>query len=235
MQRFFSPSPLTLDITLVDVWLVHQLTRVLRSQIGEHITLFHGDGSETEYEIMSIDKKSIQLRWVAKVYPETESQKKITLYQAIPNKYEKIEYIIQKWVEIGISRFIFWRSDRSQRLAITENKKERYALIAREAVEQCWGIYLPDIVWYDGANIIESLSSIWTDINICLDTTGSLSRIYEYADYNHINLWVGPEWGWSESELSEMRDYGFIFAHFSKRVFRTETAGVVVSFALLNQ
>ena len=42
-----------------DTEMVHQLTRVLRTQVSEHIILFSGDGKETEYEIISIDKKSI--------------------------------------------------------------------------------------------------------------------------------------------------------------------------------
>lgn len=62
---------------------------------------------------------------------------RITLYQAIPNRYEKLEYAIQKGVEVGISEFVFFPSDRSQKLAITPAKIERFTAIAREAVEQC--------------------------------------------------------------------------------------------------
>jgi RsmE family RNA methyltransferase len=96
-------------------------------------------------------------------------------------------------VEVGISRFVFWRSDRSQKLAITENKKERFALIAREAVEQCGGTHLPDIVWYDGASILTSLIEKGNIMNLCLDTTGPLSHIREYSEQSILNLWVGPE------------------------------------------
>lgn len=68
----------------------------MRIEVGERVILFDGDGSETEYEVTSIDKKSMSLRGQGRVFPQTESKKKISLYQAIPNKYEKIEYIIQK-------------------------------------------------------------------------------------------------------------------------------------------
>jgi 16S rRNA (uracil1498-N3)-methyltransferase len=61
----------------------------------------------------------------------------VSLYQALPNKYEKIEYILQKGVEVGISKFVFFRSDRSQKLLLSPAKIERFAAIAREAVEQC--------------------------------------------------------------------------------------------------
>ncbi len=96
MQRFFVPFPLTIDIILTDPDIVHQFTRVLRFQAGDHVALFDGDGSETEYEILSIEKKSIALKGIARRFPQTEPKKSVTLYQALPNKIEKIEYILQK-------------------------------------------------------------------------------------------------------------------------------------------
>ena len=96
MQRFFVTFPLSIDVTITDKDTYHQLTRVLRIQVGDHVVLFDGDGSETEYEVVSIDKKSVSLRGQNRIFPDTEPKKKISLYQAMPNKYEKIEYIIQK-------------------------------------------------------------------------------------------------------------------------------------------
>lgn len=96
MQRFYVTFPLNIDITITDSDLLHQLTRVLRSQIGDTIILFSNDGMEVTYEITKIEKKRIDLRGVSQILPQTEAKKQITLYQAIPNKYEKIEYILQK-------------------------------------------------------------------------------------------------------------------------------------------
>jgi 16S rRNA (uracil1498-N3)-methyltransferase len=96
MQRFFVTSPLGIDVILTDKDIYHQLTRVLRIQIGEEVALFDGDGSETIYEVTAIDKKSVSLRGQDRVFPQTEPRRSITLYQAMPNKYEKIEYILQK-------------------------------------------------------------------------------------------------------------------------------------------
>jgi 16S rRNA (uracil1498-N3)-methyltransferase len=147
MQRFYVEFPLSIDLILTDPILHNQITRVLRMKVGESIILFDGDGSETIYQIQSIDKKSISLRGIDRLFPETEPKKGVTLYQALPNKYEKIEYILQKGIEVGIRKFYFFRSDRSQKLVITPSKKERFLTIAREAVEQCGGLVLPDIVF----------------------------------------------------------------------------------------
>jgi 16S rRNA (uracil1498-N3)-methyltransferase len=228
MQRFFVSFPLSVDITITDKDIHHQLTRVLRIQVGEHVILFDGDGSETEYEVVSIDKKSAALRGHNRVFPGTEPKKNISLYQAMPNKYEKIEYIIQKWVEVGISEFVFFRSDRSQKLVLSPAKIDRFVSIAREAVEQCGGMRVPSIVFHE-KNML--YSAPWT--NLTLDTIG-LSRTFgEFTTMNEYNLWIGPEGGWSDDERSKMNSNGFIFARFGERVLRTETAGVVTAFALL--
>lgn len=235
MQRFFVPFPLSIDLDLTDINILYQLTRVLRARVGDHIVLFDGDGSETEYEMISIERHSIGLRGVGRTFPQTESRKSITLYQSLPNKIEKIEYILQKWVEVWVSRFIFFRSDRSQKLVISDSKIARLRTIAREAVEQCWGLYMPEVVFLmDQSRFPSSLQWQEGKRNIVLDTLGVKSRITEYDDIQDIGLWVGPEWGWSEEERWEMNSNGFIFAHFSDRVLRTETAGIVVGFALLN-
>jgi 16S rRNA (uracil1498-N3)-methyltransferase len=96
MQRFFVTSPLTIDLALTDESIVHQLTRVMRVKIGDEITLFDGDGSERLYRIDQIAKKSLSLRGRDRTFPLTEAKKSLSLYQALPNKGEKIEFIIQK-------------------------------------------------------------------------------------------------------------------------------------------
>ena len=57
MQRFYVTFPLGIDITITDTEMLHQLTRVLRSQIGDQVILFSGDGTEIIYEITAIEKK----------------------------------------------------------------------------------------------------------------------------------------------------------------------------------
>ncbi len=101
MQRFFFPHlPLGKDLTMQEESFIHQISRVLRSHIGAEIVLFNGDGYEYIYAIHSIEKKEIRLSFVEKTTNMSDSEVLIRLYQSLPNKYEKIEYILQKGVEI---------------------------------------------------------------------------------------------------------------------------------------
>lgn len=229
MHRFFSSTSLDIDMYIPRGDLFLQMTKVLRMQVDDQCILFDGDGSETLYRIDQITRDWLSLRGIERTFPDREPQKHITLYQALPNKYEKIEYILQKGVEVGVAEFCFFRSDRSQKLLITQAKITRFESIVREAVEQCGGLRIPRLRF-------ESTFLLPTGSQkaIVLHTEGNTSQISEYGLDLNIGLYVGPEGGWSPEEITKMRANGFIFAHFSNRVLRTETAWVVTSFALLN-
>lgn len=226
MQRFYYPFELTPDMVLDQTRIVHQLTHVLRSKSGETIILFNWDWWENVYEIRSIDKKQIFLHWTRTYRNKTINQHKVHLFQAIPNKYEKIEYIIEKGVEVGITDFTFFHSDFSQKLQITDSKIKRFNTIAREALEQCGGAFPPTIRFIGEIHFSESYSTV----PIILHTKSVQKLNYKSTMSPSIIFFVWPEWWWSERELSEMISYGFIFVHFWERVLRTETASSVFAF-----
>jgi RsmE family RNA methyltransferase len=88
------------------------------------------------YEITSIDKKSVELQRVSVLPGLNVDPLKLILVQSLPNKLEKLEFILQKGVETGVDEFIFFHAERSQKLALLEKKKERMEQIVVEAVEQ---------------------------------------------------------------------------------------------------
>lgn len=101
MQRFLFPHlSLGKDIDISDTSFVHQISRVLRASVEEDIVLFNGDGREYVYKIHSITKKEIGLSFEKAYENVSDSKIHIRLYQALPNKYDKIEYILQKGVEV---------------------------------------------------------------------------------------------------------------------------------------
>lgn len=97
MQRFLFPDMiLGGDVTISEHGFVHQVSHVLRSKIGDTIVLFCGDGYDHHYCIETITKKDIELIHIQSYSNESDPQVFIQLYQSLPNKYEKIEYILQK-------------------------------------------------------------------------------------------------------------------------------------------
>ncbi|MDD2916665.1 MAG: RsmE family RNA methyltransferase [Candidatus Gracilibacteria bacterium] len=230
MQRFsFLDLSLGQDISISEETFVHQIAHVLRSRPGEQIILFNGDGYDYIYTIVAITKKSIVLTYSEKQQNSSDFPMSIRLYQSLPNKYEKIEYILQKGVEVGVSEFIFFRAERSQKLVIHARKIERFQEIVREATEQCGGNTLPFIQFLE-----TGIPSPKEGISYFLHTKSlrgaTLKSIAHTSD--GYNIFIGPEGGWSEQEAIIFDQKDIQNLSLGTRILRTETAGPMTAFFL---
>lgn len=147
MQRIFLPHTSfsqTLEISQKELY--HQITRVMRARVGQNFIFFDGKQyQDCVYEIHTIDAKKVVFELKQVQTKNVEISFELSLFQALPNKLEKLEYIIQKSCEVGYSRITFFEAERSQILVLSENKKERLKKIAIEAIEQCGGNMIPEI------------------------------------------------------------------------------------------
>ena len=148
------------------------------------------------------------------------------------NKLEKIEYIVQKWTEVWVTGFYFFRSEISQKLILSENKIERLNKIIKEAAEQSWRSRVPELIIEDDID----LSLLKDNENIFFHTQDdkSLSLNNLEIDYNKwVNLFVGPEWWFSEDEVDIFSKLSFKKVHLWNRILRTETTPIVTSFYII--
>ncbi|MDD2487746.1 MAG: RsmE family RNA methyltransferase [Candidatus Gracilibacteria bacterium] len=209
----------------------HQISHVLRSRINDEVVLFNGDGFEYTYGISEITKKGINLGFKEKTHNKADLEVAVNLYQALPNKYEKIEFIIQKGSEIGIRKFVFFNSERSQKLIINDKKIERFNFIIKEAIEQCGGNIMPEIIFSEKMD----LSGIRGKILVCHTKKPEDGKSVKKGGSEEINLFVGPEGGFSDKEIQELEKNGGEILNFGDRILRTETTGIVVLFSILNK
>ena len=98
------------------------------------------------------------MKRVGHLETDSEIDFELNIIQAFPNKIEKIEYVLQKGTEIWVTGFYFFRSERSQKLNLSENKIERLERIITEATEQSGRSVIPKLI------IEESLS-----LDACLE------------------------------------------------------------------
>lgn len=239
MQRFYIENLNTTNYNLVlkNKEIIQQLTKVLRSKIWDKIILFDWiDLKDYIFEIKKILKKEIILEQIDRIQKDSEINFELNLYQALPNKLDKIEYILQKGTEIWFTSFTFFRSDRSQKLILSNNKIERLNNIIIEAVEQSWRNKVPKL------NIIPSLA-FWTWLkipweNIFFHTQDNKSiniKVLEIQKENWVNLFVWPEWGWGENEIKIFEENNFKKVYLWNRILRTETVWNVVWFCIINK
>jgi len=235
MQRFYINDLNTTDYNFIlkDKDIIHQLIKVLRVKIWESVVFFDGnDNYDYIFRVKNILDKSIDFEQIWREENKSEIDFELNLYQAIPNKLEKVEYIIQKWVEIWIKNFVFFRSERSQKLVMSDNKMERLQKIAIESVEQSWRLHVPEIVFLDKYDF----SPLIKNQNIFFHTISENSKTLQKTkiDYdNTINLFVWPEWGFSDDEIKKFKNMFFDQVHLWDRILRTETTWIVTSFYII--
>ena len=235
MQRFYFKDLESIDdsITIKNKNLINQLSKVIRVVIWDSLSFFNWiDNIDFIFKIVSIEKREIYLEKVENIENLNEIDFNLNIFAALPNKIEKLEYTIKKSVEVWVSGFYFFRSDRSQKLSLSDNKINRLEKIIIEAVEQSGRIRIPELIIEDNIN----LENFKENQNIFFHTKDNKSKILRNIrfDYNKwINLFIGPEWGFSEEEVNYFETNNFIKAYLWNRILRTETVWSVSSFYII--
>lgn len=229
MQRFFLRDiEFKNSLIINDKELVHQIAVVLRSRVGDYFIFFDWKTFvDKVYRLQLITKNALEFKFVEDKI-KNEEKWEITLYQALPNKLEKFEYIVQKWTEVGYTRFVFFKSDRSQKLILTESKKERLQKIIIEATEQSWRNIVPELYFLDKLDFW-LLGKKETYFFHTLDLNAKKISELKY-NWKNINLLIWPEWWWSEFEVIYFEKLWFIKVYLWDNILRCETVSGVTGF-----
>lgn len=200
MHRFLVSDTLGEELLEIENQSIyHQLVSVLRAKADQKYTFFDGvTPIDHVYSIESISKKTIRFKLVGSTAKNLK-EKTIRLYQGLPNKWEKIEYIVQKGVEVGIQDFHFFKSELSQKIFVSESKIERIQKIAVEAVEQSGRNNLPTIKFYEKKSDVsfpKGQNILFHHIN-----EKGVTMLSDVNFEESVNIFVGPEGGWLTQEV----------------------------------
>lgn len=223
MQRIYFNHEKKSNLTIKDKEIHHQLTKVLRQKVWNEIIFFDGENfSDFVYKIESFDKREITFVLIEEI-PKDREESKVILNQSTPNKLDKIELILQKWVEVWVNKFIFFTSERSQKLVISDNKLERLKKIVIEAVEQSWRNIIPEILF-------EKSIKNWENSYFFHTKSENSITLFDIKPYKEINLYVWPEGGFSEEEVKSFEENWAKRVTLWKNILRCETAAITSSF-----
>ena len=233
MPKFFTEKIYD-DKIIIDSEDVRHIKKVLRLKENEHIVVCDGKGYDYDAVISELDEKEI-ICTIAEKYPaQTEPDIRVTLYQGLP-KASKMDYIIQKNTELGISRIVPCELNRCvvrlEDKKAAEKKTERWQKISGEAAKQSGRGVIPKVsmpMTLDAA--IEKMKG--EDLAIAFyecETDRTLRKILtEKKDVKTVGFMVGPEGGFDPAEIEKLRAAGIRTAGLGKRILRTETAGEAV-------
>lgn len=209
------------------------LIQVLRMRAGESFIAFDGRGGEYAAELVEVHKRSATARLDRHVGIDRESPLDLTLAQCV-SKGERMDYTLQKAVELGVTRIVPLLSSRSVVRLDAERmdkKLEHWRGVIISACEQSGRTRVPQL-----ADAIALPSWLDTEAapgeRLTLDPQGRHGLRELPPPRGPVTLLVGPEGGLSEHELQRTHAAGFIGIRMGPRVLRTETAGVAALAAL---
>ena len=231
-----------------------KLVRVLRLSAGETFIGFDGRGREWECALVSVEtQKKPAARAVAieEKQKEAESKLHLSVAQAIP-KGDKMEFVLQKGTELGVSEFWPFEAARSVARVLLEedgggeratHRAERWRRIAEGAAMQCGRADVPVVhAIADFSTVVGSGTGegrcLMLDERPDAPTLrealkdGGLSTPVDDVP-TKIMLLIGPEGGWTNEEREWADRYGVEPVSLGRRVLRTETAALVAATILM--
>jgi 16S rRNA (uracil1498-N3)-methyltransferase len=213
-----------------------QHVRVLRLNVGDSVVLFDGNETlpvgEATAVITAIEKKSVSVEVTSWQPTRTESALAVTLIQSLAVG-DKMDWIVQKATELGVTALVPIRSARSTLKLDPERAEKRVAhwrSVAIAACEQCGRNRIPSVAPVQSLH--EALSAPGTAAILHPLATESLTAWARGNPGQSLRVVIGPEGGFSEEELALAVQLGATPVTLGPRVLRTETAGLAAIAAL---
>lgn len=216
---------------------VNHIANVLRMQKGEQFLIGNNSTLETFLtEILNIEKDRVIVNIIEKLELQTESNVEIDLYQGLP-KADKMELIIQKTTEIGVSKIIPVEMARCiVKLDEKDAKKkiERWQKVAEGAAKQSKRDKIPKI---EEKIKLKDIQSKIDEYDIFLiayeeEIENSLKKQLKMLNKKEkykIGVLVGPEGGIAKEEIEMLKGENVKLVTLGKRILRTETAPIVIT------
>ncbi|MGQ8364832.1 16S rRNA (uracil(1498)-N(3))-methyltransferase [Glaciecola sp. 1036] len=228
ISRFYYSDVITVDaeITLPDD-LTHYISNVLRAKVGQPIVLFNGNGCDYPCEIIEAQKRKITVLVNSQISLQVESPAEIHLAQCI-SKGDRMDYALQKAVELGVSQISPILSENCNvklNDARWEKKVEQWQKIVISACEQSGRNFVPHVNMPISFNQLLATQTGMEKIILAPGATHYLSGVKKNS--KGFLLTIGPEGGFTDQEVYNAQQRGFMCVNLGPRILRTETATVV--------
>ncbi len=232
VPRIFHPQPLTANSQLVlDDNAARHVAKVLRLGNGAELILFDGHGGEYPATILEAGKRQLLVELATKQNVDIESPLQVTLAQGV-SKGDRMDYTIQKAVELGVSRIAPLDTERSvvnlkgERL---DKKMNHWHGVIISTCEQCGRNTVPELLPLQSFD--RWLKNDLQGRGLLLDHRAELT-VDSIPEISAITLLIGPEGGLSEQERERAFAVGYQGMRLGPRVLRTETAALTALAAL---
>lgn len=235
LKRYYINAELSQGNTVsLDGEEFHHLKNVMRSRVGDNVTLFNGSPINATCEIVNINKNNADIKVLNVEQNLAEPTINLTLFQAVC-KGDKLSLITQKVTELGVSNMCVFYSQFTD-IKDKTSKLDKLERVSISASKQC------------GRSSFINFSGVM-DFKAMIEEAKKLDKVYVayenednnslfnslVTDSNHknIGLIIGAEGGFSEQEIDLLKQNNMEIVTLGKRILRTETAAIVGSSTIL--
>ena len=223
MIQFYSPDIVTSG-KLPDSESQH-CCRVLRHKEGDEVYVTDGQGSRYLCRITDANPHNTSLEILDKVVLDDTTCCRIILAVAPTKNSDRMEWMAEKCVELGVSEIVLLKCSRSERKIM---KTERLQKVMISAMKQSLGVKLP---------LVREITSFKQFVNsfdkcfqkffgYCSPEFQRKEFVKEYMSGSDVIVMIGPEGDFSPEEVNLSIEAGFVPVTFGNRRLRTETACV---------
>jgi 16S rRNA (uracil1498-N3)-methyltransferase len=242
ITNFYTPADKIAGDTLtIEGEEAKHILSVLRHGAGDVIDVVDGRGTKCKVLIEEVSRDFLQGKILSRTHMENEPECRISLAQAVCRR-ERMDFLIEKATEIGVSSVIPIITERNtvkiNDVSRERKKTDRWRKIAIAAMKQSLRSVLPeihDVIGFD--QLLLRIKDYDLSLIASLDKDSkSLKQCEQLKEgVKSILLIVGPEAGFTEEELSQVKAMGTIPITLGSRRLRTETAGVVFASLVLHE
>lgn len=197
--------------------------RVLRIRTGDQVHVTDGNGKLFNCSVSEIHKNEVTCE-ILNVTLEERKRPYITLVVGLIKKRDRLEFAVEKSVELGADEIVVFRGDHSEKGNVRLDRLESTVL---SAMKQSLRVFLPKVRFAENLSAAfdareKSMSLIYADETIDKELEQNLRE-------DKLMLVVGPEGGFSDSERNILKNEGGVPYSLGDKRLRTETAAVTIT------
>ena len=209
----------------------HHLAKVLRVRPGDEVRAFDGSGNEARGSVAAVERNRVVLELGAAYRSPVELADQVTVAVALL-KANKLADVVRMGTELGVARFVWLDTARTERDDVSAAKRQRLDRVAKEAAKQSGRARIPYI---EGPVALDDLAlspRTYVGDPRADQDLGTVLRSAT-AGAGPWMIVTGPEGGFMPSEVDALAARGAMPVRLGRSVLRAETAPVAVAAVLM--
>ena len=223
MHYFYSPDISQPFVTLSNEESEH-CVRVMRHREGDAVRVTDGRGHLAEAVVAEAHPKKCLLEIRQQITDNLLTHNGLHLAIAPTKNADRMEWLLEKAIEIGICSLTFLQCDHSERTHLNLERLQRLAIAALKQSQTTW---LPELRMMKFSEFIQQNAETQADKFIAwCDENNQQQLVNAPRNHSEMILLIGPEGDFSSEEIVAAREAGYVEVKLGDRRLRTETAGL---------